>query len=501
MSDTAPRKPVEGAPLEELHRGRLFGLSCFSLVATSTAFAVVGASMGGMKSEFILSNAQVGWIGGAALWGFTLSIIALGPLCQAIGMKRLMWFAWACHLLGTLTLIAAPGGFWGLFWGALIVALGNGTVEAACNPLVATIYPDKKTEKLNQFHVWFPGGIVLGGLGAWALGLAGFDWRFMVGLILIPTIVYGIMMWGQKFPATERAQSGVTFGGMFQQTFLRPLFIILFICMGITASMELGPNRWIPAVLESGGIPGILVLVWISGLMAVLRYYAGPIIGGFSPVSVLFVSALLASLGLVWLSAVETFAMAIGAGTLFAVGVAYFWPTMLGVTSERVPKGGELSLAMMGGIGMLAAGSIASPWMGGIADRYGREQLDYAETSALLQQVVSEFPELRAQTPEPQQADFDAAINASLMVLSEIEGRDTLPVATMEALRTIERAGADTPTAARVAEVLAQADNRGGRRSFLYVAPLGLVLMIVFGSIWLADRKRGGYKIEAIGAH
>ncbi|MFQ5807862.1 MAG: sugar MFS transporter, partial [Phycisphaerae bacterium] len=333
--------------------GRLFVGSCFALTATSVCFGVVGASMGALKEQFILSNEQVGWIGGAALWGFTISIFVLGPLCDVLGMRNLLRFALLCHAVGTLLMIFATG-FWMLFFGALILALGNGTVEAACNPLVATIYPYEKTKKLNQFHVWFPGGIVIGGVAAYLLDQVGLtNWQVKLALILVPTVIYGLIFAGQKFPATERVQSGVSFGGMVQGALLRPLFLILLACMAITASLELGPNRWVPAVLEAGGIPGILVLAYISGLMAVLRFFAGPVVYRLSPTGILVASAVLSGAGLYWLSFAETTVMAFLSATVFAVGVCYFWPTMLGVTSERVPKSGALGLALMGGMGML----------------------------------------------------------------------------------------------------------------------------------------------------
>jgi hypothetical protein len=320
-------------------------------------------------------------------------------------------------------------------------------------------------------------------------------------MILLPTVIYGFLLIGQKFPKTERAQSGVSFGDMFKQTFMRPLFLLLFFCMALTASMELGPGRWIPAVLQSGGIPGILVLVWTSGLMAVMRHFAGPIIGRFSPLAVLFFSALVAALGLLWLSHVETFAMAIGAGTVFAIGVCYFWPTMLGVTSERVPKGGELALAMMGGIGMLAVGLVASPWMGGVADKHAREELPAQQTTAVLEQVVTEFTVLRAGAPEDLQADYTTAIKAASDVLAAVPMSKGLPDGTMDALRAISRAGVDSDVAKEAADLMNEADNFGGRMSFRYVAPLGVVLMVIFGGLWLADKRKGGYKAEAIGSH
>lgn len=337
-----------------MNQARLFVGSCFALIATAVCFAVIGAIMGALKQQFVLSNEQVGYIGGAAIWGFTLSIFALGPLVDALGMRNLLRFALLCHLVGPLLMIFATGAaaYWMLFFGALIVSLGNGTVEAVCNPLIATLYPDDKTRKLNQFHVWFPGGIVIGAVICFVLDKVGItDWRVKVALILLPTIVYGILFTGQKFPATERVQSGITFGGMVTGALLRPLFLILLLCMCITASLELGPGRWVSAVLEAGGIAGILVFAYINGLMAILRFFAGAVVHRVSPTGILVCSAILAGIGLYWFSFAESTPMAFASATVFAVGVCYFWPTMLGVVSERVPQSGALGLALMGGMG------------------------------------------------------------------------------------------------------------------------------------------------------
>ena len=364
-----------------MNKGRLFLGSCFALIATAVCFAVIGEIMGPLKARFVLSNLEVGYIGGAAIWGFTVSIFVLGPLCDALGMRRLLRFALLCHVIGPLLMIFATGA------GALIVSLGNGTVEAVCNPLIATIYPEEKTKKLNKFHVWFPGGIVIGGVACFLLDQAGLvNWQLKLALILVPAVVYGILFTGQDFPRTERLQSGVTFGGMVRGTLLRPLFLILLACMCITASLELGPGRWVPAVLKAGGIAGILVLAYINGLMAILRFFAGPVVHRLSPTGILVCSAILAGIGLYWFSFAETATMAFVSATVFAVGVCYFWPTMLGVVSERVPKSGALGLALMGGMGMLIVGVVTAPQMGRVADGYLHEQL---QTETMQETVVS----------------------------------------------------------------------------------------------------------------
>ncbi len=488
-----------------MNRDRLFVGSCFSLISTSVCFAVIGAIMLSLKSQFALTNLEVGYIGGAALWGFTLSIFALGPLVDALGMKNLMRFAMVCHLAGALIMILA-GGFWMLFGGALILALGNGTVEAVCNPLITTLYPDEKTKKLNQFHVWFPGGIVLGSVACYGLskGEIG-DWRLMLALIIAPTIVYGYLFAGQKFPATERVQSGLSFQDMLRGAFLSPLFIILLLCMCVTASLELGPNRWIPAVLEAGGIAGILVLAYINGLMAVLRFFAGPVVHKLSPTGILVASAVLSGAGLYWFSFSEAPAMAFVSATLFAVGICYFWPTMLGVVSERAPRSGALGLALMGGTGMLMVGLVTSPQMGRIADGYLHDQLDPETTRSVLQQVVDVYPAAAADGTDAAKEDAAGAVDAASAVLAHTDG---LPEPdTANALRAaiasspeaeVKEGDEDLTVKTAAGEILNPADNYGGRMSFRYVAPFAAIIIVVFGIIYLRDRASGGYTVEKL---
>ncbi len=495
--------PSHSPSLVEINERRLFLASCFALIATSVCFGVVGASLNALKAEFLLTNAQVGLIGGAALWGFTLSIILVGPFVELLGMKNLLRMAFLCHVIGALVMIFG-GGFWMLFAGALIMAFANGTVEAVCNPLVATIYPEQKTKKLNQFHVWFPGGIALGGLGAFLLDQVGVtDWRFKIGLVLIPALIYAFLMLGQKFPPTERKASGVTFGGMTAAAFARPLFWVLLLSMAITASLELGPNRWIPPVLEHGGIPGILVLVYISTLMAVLRYFAGPVVERFHPTGVIILSAIVGGLGLYLFSFSQSTLTAFLAATIFAVGVCYFWPTMLGLTSERVPRSGELGLALMGGIGMAVVGLVTIPQMGAIADKYLGRVLDEEKTVAVLMEVVEEYPELAADAPEDRREETAKAVAMAAKVISDYEATGELPSEGNQTATALRSAlsyapiGA-APIVAEVNAVLAPADNYGGRMAFRYVAPLSGVIVVIFGILFLVDRKRGGYRLEEL---
>lgn len=471
---------------------RLFLGSCVALIATSVAFATVGAVMLALKREFVLTNEEVGWIGGAALWGFAVSQLLFAPLADSLGMRALLRFSFVGHLAGSLIMIFAAG-FTSLFAGALVIAMANGLVEAACNPLVASLYPDDKTVKLNQFHVWFPGGVVLGGLAAFGLDYVGVgDWQIKIGLILIPTLAYGFLILREPFPPTEGVEAGVSMGEMFRAAFATPLMWVMLIAMAMTASIELGPNRWVPAVLEAGGLPGILVLVWINGLMAVMRFRAGTFVHQLSPTGLLVGSAVLSGIGLLALSYTSGGVATFAAATVFALGVCYFWPTMLGVVSERIPRSGALGLGLMGTVGMATVGLVTSPQMGRIADEYAHERLPPVATVQLFE---------RAERTLSQRSDEDAraAMEAVQVVARAFQTSDELPSPqTANALRALVASDADASLVADAQAILGPADNYGGKISFRYVVPLSGVLLLIFGGLYARDRAAGGYRVERI---
>jgi fucose permease len=500
-----------------VNSSRLFLGSCFALISTSVFFAVVSSIMGNLKDVFGLTNTEVGHIAGATIWGFTISIFIFGPLCDAIGMKRLMRFSLICHIIGPLLMIFATKfkglsftilsrefdcSFWVLFAGALITSLANGTVEAVCNPLVATIYPNDKTRKFNQFHVWFPGGMVIGGLFAFFISKISPDfwtdislaaWQVKLALVLVPTLIYGVVFTGQKFPVTERVQAGLSFGHMARETFMRPLFLILFVCMGITASLELGPGRWMGEVMNkvmsfAGDGAGILVLVYGSLIMAVLRFFAGPVVHKLSPTGLLVCSAVLAGSGLVMLSYAEHVIAIFASATIFYVGVCYFWPTMLGVTSERVPKGGALALGLMGGWGMAIVGLVAIPAMGMIVDITGYSKLSFEKTKICISQTIEQSLPL-----EEKEAELIKQVNQQIKTSGVLPKKDTA-----KALRMIIKYVPDKDLGKQAKAIIAPADDYGGPMSFRMVSPLAIVLVIVFGIMYACDRARGGYKIEKI---
>ena len=478
---------------------RLFLGSCVALIATSVAFATVGAVMFALKGEFVLNNAQVGWIGGAALWGFAVSQLVFSPLCDTLGMRFLVRMAFVGHLAGALIMILA-GGFATLFVGALVISMANGLIEAACNPLVAALYPDNKTVKLNQFHVWFPGGIVLGGLAAFALDSVGItSWQLKIALVLIPTAIYGYLLLGQRFPATEGVRSGVSMGEMFKSALTTPLMLLLLLCMAMTASIEIGPNRWMPAVLEAGGMAGILVLVYVNGIMAVMRYWAGPVVHRLSPTGILLLSAVLSGAGLLWLSSGGSVVSVVASATVFAVGVCYFWPTMLGFVSERIPRSGALGLGLMGTVGMAVVGLVTAPWMGGIADRAAHEVLVEDAAFVVLLEAGGALQSQSLRTLGPEGDDLREAleiVNGVLVTVNETEALP--PVETANALRAFMESGSTSPAIDRARAILGPAENHGGLVSFRYLVPLSGVLIVVFGLLYVRDRRSGGYRAEEL---
>jgi MFS family permease len=332
---------------------KLFRASCVALIATAMTFGVRADIMDALAGRFDLSRAQTGWIAGAAFWGFTVAMFAGGQLCDLLGMRRLIAFGFMGHVLGIL-LTACAGGFWALYAGTLSIGMANGVIEAALNPLTATLYPERKTERLNALHVWFPGGIVLGGLMSLALTSLGGGWRVKTAFLLAPVFIYGIMFRHLRLPPTERVQSSISARDMYLEA-LRPGFLVLLFCIVLTAATELGPNQWIPSLLSrTARLPGILVLVWITGLMAVGRQFAGRLVSWIAPTTLLLFSALLSAAGLAALGTAAKGWQVFAAATVYALGVCYLWPTMYGITSERHPAGGAFLLALIGSVGMLS---------------------------------------------------------------------------------------------------------------------------------------------------
>jgi len=346
------------------NRSALFIASCASLLVTSLSFGIRAGILGDLGVEFQLNTSELSRIAATAFWGFPVSMIIGGAIVDKVGMKNLMRLAYLGHFAGILLTIFA-GGFWTLWTSTLLIGLANGMVEAVCNPLVASIYPEEKTTKLNQFHLWFPGGIVIGSLVAFAFGKAGLNWQLMMAVMLIPTIWYAIQMERLEFPVTERVANSVSDSEMYR-ALLNPLFIIITIAMLGTATSELFINQWVDVLLRSVSDNAILILLITSGVMTLGRGMAAPVVSRFSTTGMLLFSAVFTTIGLYMMATVDGNMLFVSA-VIFGVGVTYFWPTMIGFVATYLPKTGAVGMAVIGAAGMFAV-SIYTQIMGGYYD-------------------------------------------------------------------------------------------------------------------------------------
>ncbi|MEZ5103229.1 MAG: MFS transporter [Draconibacterium sp.] len=400
---------------EQVNQKRLFIAACLALLVTAITFAIRAKIEGVFTDDYGLSKEQVGRAFGPAFWGFAVAMFAGGYFIDIVKTKSIIWAAFAMHLIGIILLLMAKD-YTSLFIANVFIGLGNGSVEAACNPLVATLFPNNKTKMLNRFHVWFPGGIVIGSLlAALIMDEINLPWQVLVSLLFIPLAIYGFLFFGQKIPETERVSTGVSYKEMMRNVgapitiTLAVIFMILvatvpsisetitsnntillvivvvvalaiivegravnkisllfplvFACMLLTASTELGTTQWINALLANNGIHPMIILAVVTGLMAVGRYFAGGLIHRLNPPGVLIGSAVFAAAGLLLLSVANGPVTTVLSAAVFAIGVCYFWPTMIGVASEYIPKSGALGMSILGGAGFVAT-SVVLPIMG-----------------------------------------------------------------------------------------------------------------------------------------
>ena len=345
-----------------LNKSTLFNASCIALTVTAMTFAIRAGILSQLGTDFGLTDRELGFVNSMAFWGFPLATIFGGLLYNAIGAKKLLMLAFACHLIGLVMTIFA-GGYWGLLISTFLIGFANGSVEAGANPLIADMYHEDKSTMLNKFHVWFPGGIVIGALISAAMTSMGTGWQMQIAVMILPTIIYGYLIFGHEFPKSENINTSTATN---VKSLLTPLFLFMAFCMTLTATTELGTQQWVEKILGNAGAHPMLILALVTGLMAVGRYFAGPVIHKLNPTGVLLGSAIISTIALVLMS-MATGPMVYVAAVLFAIGVCYFWPTMIGFVGEYLPNTGALGMSLIGGAGMFATG-MWQPVIGGWLD-------------------------------------------------------------------------------------------------------------------------------------
>jgi MFS family permease len=342
------------------------------------------------KIDLVNSVAMLGKALGLTFTGFAFTLLFGSALVDLIGMKRMLLLSALSYVAGAAGLISVtfmpvgPAVETMVLLSLLLTGLGWGAVEAASNPMIATLYPEEKTHRLNILHAWWPGGIVVGGLLGVAITAVGLPWELNMLVLMIPALILAWLVASSAFPVTERVASGASYGDMFSELLKKPLFWVFWACMFLTATSELAPGQWVNISLSNVvGMQGIILLVYVSALMFVMRHFAGPIVDRISSVGLMFVSCLAAGIGLFLLSMANSPLTAFAAATVWGIGVCFMWPTMLAIVSERFPRGGAMALGLMGFAGGLAI-QFVLPRMGAIFDSAKAEAAGGAEQLAGL---------------------------------------------------------------------------------------------------------------------
>jgi hypothetical protein len=520
--DTAiTSQPAGGIPLPgEPGRNEkiLFWASFLTLIAAGIGFSVRGAVIGEWGKQFGLTQSDLGGIQGFGLVGFGFTIIVLSFFADSIGYAPLMVLAFLLHFSsGVLTLAATPvfnaygknSAYWCLAGGGMLFSLANGTCEAVINPLTATLYPRNKTHWLNILHAGWPGGLILGALLTLLFdNFASVRWEVKMGIFLVPTLAYGILMIGRKFPRSEASVAGVSVGTMLLE-FASPILLFLILLHAMVGFVELGTDSWIQNItgtILSSGAKGTMLFIWTSSLMFILRFFAGPIVHKISPLGLLFFSAVLGCTGLLFLGQAAGIAACVAAATIYGFGKTFFWPTMLGVVSERFPKGGAITLGMVGGVGMLSAGLLGGPGIGYMQD--------YAASTYIKAEDPAAYARYEVEKPEPYLffpavagldnakvgvlKDDGAAIKTDTETL-EKNGRKLSDDKNLEALDAWWQKA--KPYAKEDKPQIEATQLYGGQKALTWTAAVPAMMALGYLILILYFRTIGGYKAQVLVGH
>lgn len=384
----APASHAAGQPGgagTEYPRTKIFALSAAALFTAGMSFIVRSGIIGEIENEILVqidpaaSATLAGQLLGTAFGGFALTLFVGSTFLAWFGMGRMLLCCGLCFTVGTLLVVgcdhfaAGAARYDWMWWGFLVSGLGWGFMEAAVNPLTAVLYPEQKTAKLNEVHAWWPAGQMAGGLAVLGVAALGLDWRSQFAIVIVPALLTVGLCIGTRFPTTERASMGVSMGEMLREIVRRPMFLVWWACMFLTAASELAPGQWIDLTLtRTVGMRGIWLLIYVAGMMFVFRHFAGPLAHRLSNLGMLWTSSFVTIFGLLALSLANSPLTGLAAATIWGTGVCFLWPTMLANVSERYPRGGEFFVGLMGFAGALSIYFVL-PMLGSLFDRAKHE--------------------------------------------------------------------------------------------------------------------------------
>jgi len=506
-----------------VNRTRLLWAGFTAILAAGVGFAIRGGIFDNWGTEYGFTNTQLGAIGGMGFSGFCFGIIIGGVICDKIGYGKLVFAAFFFHILSAVVTFTASGdsAYTSLYWGMFLFAFANGTLEAVANPLVATLFPENRNHYLNILHASWPAGMIIGGVIGWVLDdQLKWPWQWQLALYLIPTVLYGIMFIGQKYPKSEAAAKGLSIGEMFKDVgilgglvisvllglffqsialFEDPnmntylgyavgaatliaigvitkgaighwLLFVLFLVHALVGSVELGTDGWIQNITGNilSSSEGKILFVWTSAVMFFLRFCAHWIESkaGLSPIALLLVCAICAVAGLNLVSYSTAFIGAILALTIYGFGKTFFWPTMLAVASDRFPRSGAIAISIMGGIGMMSNGLLGSPGLGFAKDKFSGEALQ-TSNAALYEQ-------------------YQAPDESEWLFLEKVRGLDAAKLGDITAKKKEERTEEEAAVAA--------ASIEGDRKTLRADSMIPVAMAVIYLLLLLYFKGIGGYK-------
>ena len=553
--------PTGGTPNAQ----RLLWAGFMAILAAGVGFAIRGGILGQWAEQYGFTQTELGAITGGGLTGFGIIILLSSLIADRIGFGTLMFAAFVMHLISAALTLAtgaafAAGGkplaFQCLFWGMFLFAIGNGIAEAVVNPLVATLFPKNKTHYLNILHAGWPGGLILGGLASYFMaGNAAtkpVSWQIQISLFLVPVVFYGLMMLGQRFPKSEASRSGVSFRDMLGELGLAGAAVIccllaLFfksdlglsplVSAGIAAALlvafgaatgfrfghlllaflllvhamvgyvELGTDSWISKItgaIMASPANGLLLFVYTSSLMFILRFFAGPIVEKISPLGLLAASAIFGAIGLTLLGNAQGAVMCVVAATVYGIGKTVLWPTMLAVVSEQFPKGGAITIGAAGGVGMLAAGLLGGPGIGFLQDKNASENLRSADAAVFERYRApkeNEFLWLKAVGLDGAKVGvLEDGGKEAQRALALLEKERAKPE-TVAAQRDLVAWWTDTaaPTSAADQPLVEAAGLFGGRQALKLTALVPATMFVCYALLLAWFKARGGYQARGLG--